>query len=99
MLKKLQSWRLKLWQGEWKDKWPSYGAEDLVSNNDLEEIVQRAQSISVVDDLDSIAQIPHLDDLGDALLQAVKDILFEVTGVRVEHVAANPNTEVPHPHD
>jgi len=77
---KLQGWRLRIWKEDWKDAWPSYGLESLVSDTDLEEITWHAQTISTIDDLDSVAQIPHLYELGDSLLQAMKDILFQVIG-------------------
>lgn len=84
MVKMLQDWRLKIWRDEWMDKWPSYGPENLVSDADLEEIARHAQTIFTIDDIDAIAQIPHLDDLGDSLLHTVKDILFEVIGACVK---------------
>ena len=74
-------WRSKLWRAEWKDKWPSYGPDCLVTDHDLREITQRAQGITTIDDLDNIAQIPHLDELAHSLLSALQSILQQVCGI------------------
>ncbi|KAF8152630.1 hypothetical protein B0H34DRAFT_861816 [Crassisporium funariophilum] len=81
MLEDLQRWQVKIWEDDWKEKWPSYGAEDLVSDADLQEIVRHARTLKTVNNIDAITHIPHLNDLGDALLQAISKILLEVLGV------------------
>lgn len=79
-LEKLTAWRLKIWQVSWKKDWPSYGPESLISNADLEVISQKASSLSTLEDIDAIAHIPHLDELGDSLLSVLDDIHLELCG-------------------
>lgn len=57
--------------------WLLYGAESLVGDVDLEQIAQRASTIFTVNDLDSIAPLPHLDD-------SLLGCILAVAGVQLE---------------
>ena len=68
----LIKWRKETWEMNWKDEWPGYDIECLVRTTDLQELARRAPAISNIDDIDSIAPIPHLHILGDDLLNAIQ---------------------------
>ncbi len=80
ILTALKGWRVKLWRDEWSDEWPSYGPHSLISDADLEIIAQRAHTIHTYDDIYSLTQILHIDDLAAPLLAALESILIQVCG-------------------
>lgn len=86
---KLKDWRVKIWRDEWEDDWPSYGPQSLISDKDLDIIAQRAHSIHGYDDIYSLTQILHIDELFTPLLSALKRILSEV---RPELLANNSSS-------
>ncbi|KAF6743279.1 ATP-dependent DNA helicase [Ephemerocybe angulata] len=69
--KALVKWRMETWKSSWRDDWPSYGPEDLVSTADLQALAERALNITTIDNIDSIASIAHLHELGPSLLTAI----------------------------
>ncbi|KAF5313744.1 hypothetical protein D9619_013674 [Psilocybe cf. subviscida] len=82
----LVEWRFRVWKEEWMDKWPSYGPQSLITDNDLKEIAKRAHNIRSAADVNAVAQVPHLDDLSDSLLAELDVIFYALFGVQ-----QNPN--------
>ncbi|EAU91695.2 ATP-dependent DNA helicase [Coprinopsis cinerea okayama7 len=76
----LLKWQGELWRREWKDEWPSYGPECLVTDSGLLSIAKNALKISTADDLYNVTPIIHLDDLAPSLLQTLENITRTVCG-------------------
>ncbi|KAF8998375.1 P-loop containing nucleoside triphosphate hydrolase protein [Cyathus striatus] len=87
-------WRLKLWKLEWKDKLPGRGPESLVSTVDLTEISCCALQISTLDDLDQVASIVHLKDVGPPLLIALHTAVLHICGPESTEDLTSPNVVV-----
>ncbi|KAJ7213699.1 P-loop containing nucleoside triphosphate hydrolase protein [Mycena rebaudengoi] len=65
----LASWRLKIWQTDWRDAWPSYGPKCLVSDADLDELVKHAGAVHTIDAMLRYTHILHWAELSEPLLR------------------------------
>ncbi|KAF8997526.1 P-loop containing nucleoside triphosphate hydrolase protein [Cyathus striatus] len=88
----LIKWRLEIWRLEWMEQWPDYGPESLVSTADLGEISQHAFNILTIDNLDKVASIVHLNELGPSLLTSLHSAVHLICGVQLDEYMGAPNT-------
>jgi hypothetical protein len=93
--KELISWRLKMWQEEWRSKWPAYGPKSLISDVDLEDISKHAGSITTLDDLVARTHIIHWSFLARPLFNAIQTALATVTGSSVTPLIDAGLSEIP----
>ncbi|KAF9002737.1 hypothetical protein BDQ17DRAFT_1207899, partial [Cyathus striatus] len=88
----LIKWQLEIWRLEWMEQWPDYGPESLVSTADLGEISWHAFNILTIDNLDKVASIVHLYELGPSLLTSLHSAVHLICGVQLDEYMGAPNT-------
>ncbi|KAF5333403.1 hypothetical protein D9611_002633 [Ephemerocybe angulata] len=76
----LRLWRTKEWEERWKEEWPGYGPECIISTADMHALANRAHAVITIDDIDSMTSIPHLSTLGTSLLSALHSSVRRVCG-------------------
>ena len=82
ILIRLQAWRNTEWRERWRKRWPFYGPNSIVSDQDLEAVAYNAGRIIEVADLYPLTHIIHWDDLAAPLFHAVRSAVDAVTGPR-----------------
>ncbi|KAF8995685.1 hypothetical protein BDQ17DRAFT_1250434 [Cyathus striatus] len=85
----LFQWRQETWVSDWKDDWPAYGPESLVSKFDLHVIAKKALTIKDIDYIDAVTSIVHLESLSPSLLIALHSAVHHVFGDRFEPEATS----------
>ncbi|EIM87409.1 uncharacterized protein STEHIDRAFT_45655, partial [Stereum hirsutum FP-91666 SS1] len=71
IFKELVSWRLLMWETEWRSVFVDMGPRGLISDADLLAIASKANAIEELEDLENIVQIYYWDEVAPRLLMAV----------------------------
>jgi hypothetical protein len=74
LLDQLLDWRLDSWRRVWKDRWPSYGPADCISNADLAEVAKHAMKITSIDGLRKYVHIIHWETLAGLLFEQLVEL-------------------------
>ncbi|KAJ7802685.1 hypothetical protein B0H14DRAFT_2284763, partial [Mycena olivaceomarginata] len=74
LLDQLLDWRLDSWRQVWKDRWPSYGPADCISNADLAEVAKHAMKITSIDGLRKYVHIIHWETLAGLLFEQLVEL-------------------------
>lgn len=74
LLDQLLDWRLDSWRRVWKDRWPSYGPADCISNADLAEVAKHAMKITSIDELRKYVHIIHWETLAGLLFEQLVEL-------------------------